>query len=113
VRPQGRLVVPRRDNADDAYEKAYGAAHQGVLHGPIGREARNEVGAGDAVDDAIGGGEQEERVAHRRLLPQGREDAGGAQRTVSAEGENHASGDASLAQRRCLHPCAAEDAFRS
>ncbi len=46
------------------------------------------------VDDAIGGGKQEELIAHRRLLPQGREDAGGAQRAIGAEGENHAGGDA-------------------
>jgi hypothetical protein len=88
-------VVPRRYSADNAYDKAYAAAHQGVLHRPIGREARNDVAAGDAVDDAIGGGKHEERVAHRRLLPQGREDAGGAQRAIGAEGENHADDDAS------------------
>src|SRR5712692_841350 len=93
VGPQGRHRVPRRDSTDDADDKAYGAAHESVLHGPIRSEARNDVAARDAVDDAIRGGKQEERIAHRRL-PQGREDAGGAQRDIGAEGENYAGGDA-------------------
>src|SRR5712692_5757651 len=36
VGPEGRSLVPRHRGAHDAHDKAHEAAHQGVLHGPIG-----------------------------------------------------------------------------
>ena len=56
VGPEGRSPVPRHRGADNAHGEAYNAAHQGVLHGPIGREPCNEVAAHDAIDGAIGRG---------------------------------------------------------
>src|SRR5207249_679782 len=87
VGPEGRSPVPRHRGAHNAHGEAYNAAHQGVLHGPIGREPGNEVAAHDAIDGAIDRRKQQGRVeADHRLAPW-REDAGHVQHDVGCKGE--------------------------
>src|SRR5712692_10505241 len=65
VGPEGRSLVPRHYDAHDTHGKANRAKHQGVPHGPIGREPRCDVAPHDAVESAISRRKQEGRVGHR------------------------------------------------
>jgi len=58
-------VSRRRHGARRAENQAHDAQGYGVRQGPIGREPRRDVAAHDAVDEAIDGGNREERVGHR------------------------------------------------
>jgi len=51
--PEGRSLVPRYGRAQNAHGKTYRSARQCVLHGPIGREPRDDVAGYNAVDSAI------------------------------------------------------------
>src|SRR2546421_4617261 len=51
--PEGRSLVPCRNGAHDAHDETQETAHQGVLHGPVGREPRDDVAGRHAVDRAI------------------------------------------------------------
>src|SRR6266851_2890428 len=58
-------AAPRGYGSGSAEDEAHHTKRQGMLHGPVGSEARSQVAARDAVDDAIGRREQEEPVGHR------------------------------------------------
>jgi hypothetical protein len=88
VRTEGGAAIPRYGRADDAERQTDEAADQSVLHRPIGCDARCDVAARDAEDDAIDGGKQQcSVVAGHRCAPR-REDAGCVQQLVSTERDN-------------------------
>src|SRR5579864_1384994 len=59
VWPEGWTRVPRGHSAENTYSETQDAEHDGVHHGPIGREPRGKVAAHDAVNGAIDGCQQE------------------------------------------------------
>src|SRR5216684_2430119 len=90
VGPEGRSLVPGHHGAHNTHDKAHEAAHQCVLHGPIGCEPRDDVAARHAVDRAICRRKQEGPVeADHRLAPWW-EDTDYVQHDVGADGKNDA-----------------------
>jgi len=83
--------------------KAYDRKHQGVRHGPISREARRDVAAGDPVDSAMGGLKQQECFAHR--LAPCREDAGRMEHHVAAQREDDAREQGADASKNAAWMC--------
>src|SRR5260370_6083970 len=69
VRPEGRSLVPGHGVAHNAHGKTDEAAHQGVQHGPVGREPRDDVATHNAVDTAIGRCKQEGPLEARHRPP--------------------------------------------
>src|SRR6266705_3619441 len=90
VGPESRSLVPGHSGAHNAHGKADEAAHQGVQHGPVGREPRDDVATHNAVDSAIGRCKQEGplETGHRRAPWW--EDMDRVQHDVCAKCENYA-----------------------
>src|SRR6202521_4436290 len=87
MRAEDRSLVPCHRGAHNTHGKAHAATHQGKQHGPIGREAGDDVAAQDAEDSAIDGCKQEGPVkADHRLAPRG-EYSDCVQHNVSSKGE--------------------------
>ncbi len=79
-------LTPGNDNSNNPQDSAEGAQKQYVQHGPCRRKTSGDVCAEDAVESAIGGSKEEQRVA--RILVRRRIDASFLQERVRADGKN-------------------------
>src|SRR5258708_4522524 len=95
VRPERRPFVPRHGGAQNAHSKADDAAHEGVLHMPIGCEPRDDVAAQDAVDGAIARRKQEGSVETNHRRSPGRKNMDSVKHDVGHESDCDAHDHAS------------------
>ncbi len=98
--PKARAPCQVTRRADDANDKAYNAARQGTLHGPIRREPWRDVAAHDTIDDPIGCRKQQDRIGIDHRLATRRKDAGRVQHEVGTDSEKDSYADAGLTPRR-------------